>query len=439
VDVHDRLRWDVRVVAAALIEHLYPWVAANHSHPRVTSGASLGYTLMRTNHLAPKSVIHHNDPDLSQAEMVAAGGGGRREAWRHGDVSEPLEEWDYTMAHPTICLERLPVRATDRAWYDPSNPGRYMYLHRVLVSQDQPLLPVRHDTKGMIYPTGRFDTIVWGDELAYATSQGLEVIEHRGQWAYVAEPVLAPWAEWIMDEVMNPDVDPIVARCMKQWSHTLVGKTGTRWSETREVTDLVQWPTLEVNLFGKGGIAVCNCGYDLFDMWVDRIAYVPDPSGEGGRAWAINDDAGPAATSCPSIMSYVMSQQRIRMWKAMRAAGLENVVTVNTDGLIVTKKGAAKLRKARIPGLRRKARYPSGIIVYGATAWREIAGPSRKVAGLKAGAEEVEPGKFEQIETIQLPGGGVRQARRYFNLTNQPIGRQRAADGHTKAHKIRGR
>jgi hypothetical protein len=437
-DQAERAVWTVEVLGRGMFEHFVPYLIEQGTNLRRFSGPSVGHAIYRTRFMPPEHhqlPVHHNYRPLLDDEEAAAHGG-RREAWRHGTIPGPIEEWDYSHAHAHIALERLPVAPESSAWYDPvaAERGEYIFLHRVLVRTEVPCLPYQHPVQGRVFPVGRFPVVCWGNELAMALEAGAEVIEHRGRWAYRAEPALAEWGEWLLGELAD-QTDPLIQACLKQWSHTTIGRFGMKRSKYVE-TDEVSWNQAAVDHFGAGGIAwskVHGGPHDQFLYW---------QTGPGeGRVFGVDPDAEYPESSVPSIMSYTMSRTRENIWRAMTVAGLDQIVHVNGDGLLTTKRGGDRLRRKRIPGLRRKATYREGVRIYGANGWVALGEPTRRVAGLKATAVEAEPGVYEQLLTEQLRPGlggeGVVRALRRFAVSDQPCGRKRQSDGGTRPYRVR--
>src|SRR5215831_6602559 len=120
----------------------------------------------------------------------------------------------------------------------------------------------------------------------------------------------------------------------------------------------------------------------------------PVPAGgPGGRDHRPHDARREASSSLPQITGYIMSEARARLWRAAAAAGLGNVLHVDTDSAIVNGAWDRALEAAVAAGLpggwRRK------------DTWRhlDVTGPRhyrssgrRVIPGVPRAAVEVEPG-----------------------------------------------
>src|SRR5579863_2582163 len=97
--------------------------------------------------------------------------------------------------------------------------------------------------------------------------------------------------------------------------------------------------------------------------------------------------------ACPAVMAVVMAECRVRLWRLMMTAGLENVVYVDTDSVITNPEGASRLALLSECkeqwGLRLKDSYkhltilgPRQLVVNGQ---QRIAGVPRKASNIGDG------------------------------------------------------
>lgn len=418
-----RCRWDVEALAGGTLRYLdrLRGLSVRGTDP---TGTGAGFAVYRTLFLQPGSVIHHTDEALYEAEQ-ASRYGGRREAWLHGRIEEPLEEWDYEHAHLNICLDDLPARA------GAGSAGRsgVLTLQEWIVETDVPCVPYRDPQRGLVYPVGRFPATLWDDEAALALDAGARLEPGGRLWAYHAEPVMRTWAEWMLQELTTSD-DPIWQRVLKSWSHQVVGK----WGQSMTV-----YEPLAPGAPGSNWPAEWNSGAAF------AVAHqVGNPDGYGRilhsdmGAVGIKEDAAPADHANYAIQSYVMAKTRIRLWTAMKAAGLENVVQVNGDGMIVTQAGGRKLRRMGIPGLRVKRAYPLGVEVRNAQGIIDLdpEAPIHKLSGLPRGATRVGPDRWEADVWQQgLLGAPVRRPG-VWAYPEGPLGRARRPEGLTGPYRV---
>lgn len=417
-----RASWAVQVTAAAVLRYLARLRDLGVT-PRGFTGPSHGFAVMRTLHLQPHHVEHHGDAVLWAVED-ASRMGGRREAWRHGVVAEPCEDWDYQHAHASICRNPVPSRcfhaeATPMAVVMQSE--RWVDLQEWIVETEVPCVPYRDRRRGLVFPVGRFPATLWAPEAAMAMRHGATLRPGGRRWRYELVPSLAGWAEWIIEQMADPDA--LWRRVCKRWSHTTPGKWGQSNSTYETSGTHGFWDSQEFEL------RYCDRHPDGYD----RMLYSP------AGVWGIRDAQQPAEYANYAIQSWIMSQSRIRLWRAMQAAGLANVVQVNTDGLVVTRRGAASLEAVGVPGLRPKHEYRRGVDVRNAQAVLDLDRRQHrdKVAGLPHGAVRTGPDTWDTETWHQGLVTGPVVVPRVWTLPPGPLGRVRAADGQTTPYLVR--
>ncbi len=313
------------------------------------TGSGIGWNTYRRHHCQDKVLVHDNE-DLLTIEHNAAYGG-RGEAWRHGTLKGgPFTEWDHELAYANVLAdETLPAYLVDHvvgltmAHIERRYP-KMRFLCRATVDQGLPILPTT-DEHGIFWPIGRLEGWWWECELMAAQAEGARVVLHEA-WRYRGAPWLATWASFVLDACGQTETphDAIVAMCAKHWQRALVGRTAMRyrdWEMTGPaLMDGVQFmPLVELETGRRGA------GFDI--------------SGRHYEAWErIWGDQ-----SVPQLHSAVLAHPRLRLWKAMRTAGLAPVVYCDTDARITAGDGTRRLKHATDRGelgsLRPKAQMRS--------------------------------------------------------------------------------
>lgn len=372
-----RCRRDVEILGAVW-RLLMDWIRANDLGNWKPTGAGQSWAAFRHRFMTDRLLAHDND-DARTAERRAAWTG-RCEVWRHGRPrGGPFSEWDYSAAYAHVGLDcEVPIRLigeSNTATLD--NVLRKAKKHAVLaectITTDAPTVPA--DINGRIaWPVGTFRTTLWENEIALAIEHGAEVAVHRVWW-YKRSLALHDFNRFVLAH-LDPRVtnlEPVVVCAAKHWSRALVGRFGARWSEWEDIGD--------------------NPGFDL------GITTVID-GGDGAR-WqmltvgdackretALTD----SADSVVSIMSWIMAECRVRLWRLCELAGAENVVYMDTDGVIVNAAGTERLRAADVAGLKLKGEW----------ATIELMGPRQiklsgqlRAAGVPRGAVEVSPNTYD--------------------------------------------
>ena len=102
-----------------------------------------------------------------------------------------------------------------------------------------------------------------------------------------------------------------------------------------------------------------------------------------GDTTLIEESTAEGRDSLPQITGWIMAECRRRLWEGMRTAGLGNVIHVDTDSVLVSPGGLARLRSGPDHVVASRWR-PKGswraVTVTGPRAW--LAGRERRVAGV---------------------------------------------------------
>lgn len=367
----ERCRRDVEILAEVWTR-LVGWVEAEDLGNWKFSGAGQSWSAFRHRFYTHRLLVHAND-DARTAERAAAMTG-RCEAWQHGKLNRgPYVEWDYTTAYASIGVEcdlpvslvgevRAPTAAKVALW-----SAKRAVLCEVEVSCDVPVLATRTES-GILWPVGTFTTTCWDHELALAVEQGACVDVHRA-WLYRRAPALRDFCAWVLAGVdgSRSGVDPVVRVALKHWSRAIVGRMAAQWTRWDVVGSS---PLVDVSVY--------RCLQKESAEWSTMMQLGHQLMLE--RARPENPDAMVA------VMSWIMAESRVRLWRAMEVAGFENVVYVDTDSLIVTPSGDERLSKATPAGLRVKGRW-SSIEVLGPR--QIVPGGVLRAAGVPRGAERV--------------------------------------------------
>ncbi len=340
----DRCSTDVDVLRTAWLRALR-WVEHDNIGNWKPTGAGMGWAFLRHRHLTHK-ILHHGVESVARAERESCYSG-RCEAWRHGTmINGPFEEWDFTAAYAQVCEETsVPVRLVGGV----TRSGAHRYIDGLdgfaallhcRITTETPTAPHR-GPDGILWPVGTFDSWLWDVEARQVVDAGGTIEVLKG-WRYETAPALRQWATWILDTLAaNPaDVDPVVRLIVKGWSRTTVGRFGAQWSTWERYGE------------AHGTDVTLGRLHDARDGSQRRMMMV------GGNC-LIEGERRDADDSATHVLSFVMAACRVKLWAAMLAAGLENVLYVDTDGLIVNPAGARALAAAALPGLRPKTRWRS--------------------------------------------------------------------------------
>lgn len=379
-DADDEVWWrrcetDVAILRAGMLR-LVKWVRDDNLGNWQPTAGSMAWANWRHRHFTDV-VLVHDDDDARQAER-SAGYTGRCEAWRHGRLpGRGWVEWDYPLAYPRVCLDTaLPTILRGRV-IEPAlrlvldHGPNQRFLAYCEVATDTPMLPARNDNK-ILWPVGKFSGWYWDHELAEAVSAGAR-IRPKVAYRYSASPALADWASRIIDIVESTDdrFDAVQRLAAKAWARALIGRFGVRYWAWED------WGDDEVE-----GVRMDW----LVDFDTEAVGRMLHVAGKLFGAYEMVE----GANSCPSIMSAIMAECRVRLWRALGVAGPENVAYCDTDSLIVNCDGddllAGWVEHGKGWGMRRKSTWDHIEVI----APRQlILDGHHRVSGVSRGAQRV--------------------------------------------------
>jgi hypothetical protein len=427
----ERAEQDVSVLCRAYMVAV-EWLRDGDLGGWARTGSGMGWHTLLRHHLKHKVLVHGRD-DLRELERQAMYSG-RAEAWRWGHQAQgPYTEWDYSTAYGRVCattplpaIYQARLRKASLPVLRARSEGN-AFLVKARVSQEVPVLPW-HDDLGVCWPTGTFEGWYWLPELVLAEQEGagIQVLEAH---QYSAVPWLAEWAVWAMSQV-DPDStgdDRVRTMLAKHWLRAVVGRTAMRvmdWTET------------------DGPLANGPAYMTMLDLTTHATGTSLTLGERRWESWSM----GWHEQALPQVLSYVMSVCRIRLWEAMRAAGLENVIYCDTDSVVTTPAGTDRLAEAVADG------YCSGLRIKGTHKWMSPWAPQvvegstfRRLAGIPRNATYIGDGRYQadvwQSLTRALSTGkpnAVQVRPTIFALAGIDTRRQHLPRGRTEPFTVQG-
>jgi hypothetical protein len=298
-----------------------------------TAGAQAWHS-WRYAHLDHLVEVHTHAPTLSLER--AAYGPGRCECYRIGRVEGPVYHLDAHALYPhLLATHGLPRTRLGYAVDPPAGFAEWLTATHCTVAEveietAEPLAPYQSRPGApVVWPVGRWRTTLCGPELASLISRG--AIRHwcRVAW-YASGPIGRAFAQHMIQLRDRFERGDAVGSWLKLVANCLPGRWGqslSRWEDAPWLPCHPPWDAWTVP-DGQGGI----------DRWRSL----------GWRTQReVRGQWGPEAV--PAAAAYVVSLGRAYLWRAMEAAGRENVVYVDTDGLMVTRRGHERLTLSGFP------------------------------------------------------------------------------------------
>jgi|SRR5690348_4222133 len=418
-----------QVIREATLQIL-AWIERDDLGPFRPTGSGQSYSAFRRSYLHDRILVH-DDMARLVAERTAMWSG-RVEAWRHGRISGgPFLELDMKAAYTRIASQcNVPTQAMGCV-YRPSvkqllaRTDKHAYLCHVQVETETPVVPASGGTH-TLWPTGNFDTWIWDPELRLLDRYATRVQITRA-YKYRTSGALNDFSHYVLGALDSPEPEmlgvPVLV--MKHWSRTLVGRFGLRYRS---------WVPYSND--GDMDLSIVTFIDADRNLMTDMLCV--------GKDMLLLGDLSESTESVPQIPGWVMSECRRRLWETMVEIGLERVVYVDTDSIIIATNGHRGFEREAL-GRHRDLWAPKGRY-----ANLQIHGPRnlhtddvRRMSGLPLGAHQAGPGEYrgevmrsikESMRHGQL--GTVSTLDRKFTFTAPDIRRGHNPDGSTYAFRI---
>ena len=221
-----------------------------------------------------------------------------KDVHRHDDVVSI----DRNAAYAAVMRDRFPV-GKPRFTVDYEEGVLGMYEVKVHNGGVFPCLPYR-GTHGLVWPQGKFSTIVTSEEIAYARSLGIRVEVIEGLiWDQFEYPFLDFINECEECEFVTPDLKPLI----KLIRNGLYGKFGSKLTTFEAcVTDK--------NLDGWNPFMDPRSGHINFNLWV-RETETKQPFIQ------------------PHWAAFVTARQRLWLFETIHKVGIDYVFYCDTDSV----------------------------------------------------------------------------------------------------------
>lgn len=374
-------RRTVNILSIAVASYL-GWIESADLGNWQMTGAGQSWAAYRHKHMHHKLLVHA-DVDAMVAERRAMWTG-RCEAYWHGTIlNQVLHEWDLSLAYARVARDvRVPTRLIGPMpprydWRGSLDDPRYAFLAEVTVDTETPTVPALHDDH-ILWPVGKFSTVLWDCEIAEAIADGATVTVHKG-WLYYAEPALKSWAEWVIAALEDDDgIVPAWQKAIfKHWARALIGRFAMQYATWD------QWATMPTMDAER---RVC---IDELEGTVYELMHV----GAQMFRQAGTEDWG---NSMAAITGYVMAASRVRLWRIMKALPKGATLYVDTDSILATDAFHADLARVADSslghGLRLKTSY-TGFTIDGPR--QIVTGPRVRMGGIPVRANRTGRHSFE--------------------------------------------
>lgn len=301
------------------------------SASRVTA-AQTGWVRFRARHLP--AFLSINLSDESRVLERRACYNGRTECFKLGDIPDKVYSLDVKSCYAHICATQelpvhldteyplgLPVGEIDSAEH-------VQWIADCVIRTEVADYPLRWGEQP-IYPIGEFHTTLCWPELKHAMDRG-RVVKVTRAARYIARPALRSYAKWFLYSK-----DSLVLANYQDMLPTLksIFNASLGYSARRKYTWLAWNP------------------HGAPDWWLG-VTQAPDRSCEVVQAQVLDGSArwlqiaGEPYEAIPYLHATICSWARVKLVGIMDAAGRENVLYCDTDGILVTRPGWEALNHA---------------------------------------------------------------------------------------------
>ena len=316
---HRRCKHDAAILDELLATLMDWWDQENLGRWSIT-GAACGWQAMRAKTGANKIVVGPDQPRTAFERSAVYSG--RKEVYVVGELhGEWIADYDFVAAYPTVAAHyRLPTHPGRPfrelpAGIVPGSDTSRDVIAECVVTADRPCVPCRVDHE-VWWPVGRFQTVLTGPEIAFATGQGAHVEIGRG-YEYRQTHNLRPWAVWVLALLAtNVEQAPSIVRLMaKGWSRSVIGKFAAHSSQVTSVrpSSVPDWHL--------------ETGHNLDTGRPLEVLTI------GGSEITTEHDLD-AIDCSPAMLSFVESWCRVGLGRMMATRHPSRLVQCNTDGWV---------------------------------------------------------------------------------------------------------
>src|SRR6185437_6131380 len=271
--------------------------------------------------------------------------GGRRETWRWGKLQPgTYHELDFERAYQTI-MATMPLPRKRGRWFDHldldsrliDDPAQqWGIIAECDIETDSPRWPCRlsvtptdppptapadntspppSQKERVLYPVGRFRTVLAGPDIAEARRLGcLRAVRHGQvhQLGFAARP----WAVWSLAAQDDPGTPAVVRLALKHQGRAVAGKWAARaWSK-----QIIGASTTYGWAYEDVFIHETQTRGAIIDLAGTKFLSIPGTDGDNAY---------------PAVLAWIESYTRVALRRAIEPLGASIIIQCATDGMIV--------------------------------------------------------------------------------------------------------
>lgn len=382
-------RRDVEIVLRTM-QDWFRWIAVNDLGSFAISRAGQAWSAYRHRFMTADIFIDDNDKALTLARESYIGG--RTEAWHLNTPLADVTVLDVNALYPSVMRENLyPTKLAGvythveldelRAWLN-----TYCCVAAVIIDTDLPIYPER-TPHGIMFPVGRFHTVLTTPELLCALDRG-HLMSCSRCAVYECADIFTSFVDetYALRMAYHASGDMAAHHNMKHLMASLYGKFGQRGGH-EEIIGTCDDTSLHV-----------ESEIDLDTGKKYRIRFIAGII----LCRSLDDET---RDSHPAIASHVTAYGRQILWQGIETAGISNVHYMDTDSLHVNAAGLASMQPRLAPtqlGAYKVERTVAHAFYRGAKDY--TLDDTVRVKGVRAKATQLEPGVYEQEQWVSIRG-----------------------------------
>jgi hypothetical protein len=318
--------------------------------------------------------------------------GGRTECFYIGKLSGPIYKLDINAMYPHI-MRTVAMPARLIGHYKRSDENEiakllkdYAIIAAVEIETDERAYPVLSSSR-LVFPVGRFRTVLCGPELAHALQRG-RITSVKEFACYGQDVLFDSYVNFFQSlrvaaKERGDDAESDRAKRMQNHLYGKFGQNGRVYKiigETKE-QECKSW-----------------IEYDVETGTVHKLRQYAGVIEE-------YQEEGESRASHPAIASYVTSAARAYLWELITTAGIENVYYCDTDSVWANEDGYKRLtphiHPTRLGDLKVESVH-NNVYIHGLKDY-ELDG-QRKTKGVRDSATLLSPCEFRQVQFTNLKG-----------------------------------
>ncbi len=341
-------------------------------------------------HYTTKIYIHNNEQAIKLER--ASYKGGRVECFYLGDLkNETFYMFDVNSLYPFIMRSNLfPVKYI-RISHNYTVGGLRRIVRnkavvaKVLIETDEPVYAIKRER--LLFPIGRFWTVLTTPELKYAFARG-HIKAVADCVVYEQAVIFKSYVDkfYTLRQEFKVSGNAEYEELCKKMLNSLYGKFGQKGEDWKKIGECPSEPDREEMVI------------DMVHKRISRLRYLL------GQVFRMTGH-GECFDSFPAIAAHVTAYARLHLWSLMQAVGWGNYFYCDTDSLIVNEKGLqclkSQIHNTSLGGLK-VAMKSSHVTIQGLKDY-SIA-EKKVIKGIRKNAVCVGDGVYEQEQWSSFRG-----------------------------------